>query len=460
MAPLLFVLGWLLAAFATITAGAQLARFDVARSPGDGSEQAALLRFHDLETGNDGRPYSWSLPEAALFLYGFDGRPMLLELRLTAPRPPELPPAVTRLSIPGHAPVDLPLGELWRDYHLLLPSNPAGDTAIALSTPGFVPGGADTRELGVALQQVSATTPSTAPLLPPWPRRLFLASLPLLGWLLLRRLGAPPPAALAFGGAMLLLVGWAAANPVQAGYLLPTLGWPWLSLASLLLLAAWPLIPAWFAMAARPLRRLAPLPLGLGLLLLFGGLLAMRLTEPLLPALLAAGGALLALSDLRFAPPTTSAPLALPRRMEALALLAITLLALGLRLYELGQQPAGLWRDESRHGLLALHIWQDTTFRPIYVVEGADLPALYFYLAAPIVGLFGPEAWSVRLVSALAGALTPLALWWAARPLIGPRAALFGAALLTWASWSLSMSRWGFPATLDQVLVLFAAGLI
>ncbi len=459
-APLLCALGWLLAAFVAIAAGAQLAGFDVARSPGDAREQAALIRFHDREISSDGRPYSWSLPAAALLLYGFDGRPILLDLRLAAPRPPDLPPAVTRLTLPGHPPVDLPLGELWRDYHLLLPSNPAGDTAIMLHTPGFVPGGADTRELGVALQQVSATAPATAPLLPPWPRRLFLAALPLIGWLLLRRLGAPPPASAAAAGAGLLLVGWAAANPLPAGYLLPTLGWPWLSLATLLLLAAWPAIPGWFAALAHPLRRLAPLPLGLGLLLLFGGLLAMRLTAPWLPALLAAGGALLALSDPRFAPQFELAPPALPRRIEAVTLLLIILLALGLRLYELGRQPIGLWRDESRHGLLALRIWQDSTFRPIYVVEGADLPALYFYLAAPIVGMFGPEAWSVRLVSALAGALAPLALWWAARPLIGSRAALFGAALLAWASWSLSMSRWGFPATLDQLLVLLAVGLI
>jgi 4-amino-4-deoxy-L-arabinose transferase-like glycosyltransferase len=147
-------------------------------------------------------------------------------------------------------------------------------------------------------------------------------------------------------------------------------------------------------------------------------------------------------------------------RSELLLLAAIVGLALALRLFNLDGQPLGLWRDESRHGLQALRIWQDPSYRPIYVVEGADLPALIFYLMAPVVAMFGPEAWSARLVSALAGGLTPLALWWAARPLIGARGALAAAALIAWASWSLSLSRWAFPATLDHLLMLTAVGLM
>lgn len=101
-----------------------------------------------------------------------------------------------------------------------------------------------------------------------------------------------------------------------------------------------------------------------------------------------------------------------------------------------------------------------SSFRPIYVPVFADLPALLFYLMAPVVGLLGPEAWRARLVSAVAGALTPLALYWFAAPVIERRAAVLGAALLAWASWSLSMSHWAFPATLDHLLVLTAAGLL
>lgn len=209
--------------------------------------------------------------------------------------------------------------------------------------------------------------------------------------------------------ALLPLVVWAAARPAEAGYWLPTFGWPWWPLAPLALLG-------WSAVRSAPL--------------------AARW-----------GVSVPAIGELRT-----------PARWEGWLLTGITLVALGQRLYALGELPAGLWRDEARHGLIALRIWQDPGYRPVYVVEGADLPALLFYLAAPVVGLLGPGVASVRLVSAVAGALAPLALWWAARPLVGPRAALLGAALLAWSSWSLAMSRWGFPATLDQLLTLLAIG--
>ncbi|NJN18858.1 MAG: hypothetical protein HC822_22665 [Oscillochloris sp.] len=44
--------------------------------------------------------------------------------------------------------------------------------------------------------------------------------------------------------------------------------------------------------------------------------------------------------------------------------------------------------------------------------------------------------------------------------MIGRRPAVFAAGLYAWSSWSLSMSRWAFPATLDHLLVLAAVGLV
>jgi hypothetical protein len=69
------------------------------------------------------------------------------------------------------------------------------------------------------------------------------------------------------------------------------------------------------------------------------------------------------------------------------------------------------------------------------------------------------HAWTVRLVPALAGALTPLALYFAARPLFGTRAALLAAALLAGSAWHLSLSRLAFAATLGPPLTLLAIGL-
>ena len=40
------------------------------------------------------------------------------------------------------------------------------------------------------------------------------------------------------------------------------------------------------------------------------------------------------------------------------------LLALALRMWDLGGLPFGLWRDEARHGLVALRILDDPDYRP------------------------------------------------------------------------------------------------
>jgi 4-amino-4-deoxy-L-arabinose transferase-like glycosyltransferase len=328
--------------------------------------------------------------------------------------------------------------------------------ATAFQAPG------DPRELGVALSAVS-TAPADLNRFALQPMRvLYLLALPLLGWLLLVRLGTSPPQALAGGALLAGLVGWAAAFPAAAGYWLPTLGWPWWPTLPLLLLALMPQFAvgyarAWAWLAVRPWVGW----LGLGLAL--AALLLIRLGLP--PALGMSGmviGVWAGLAGLSRSPlsnRSASLPMGSLRAFAFPAVLILAL-ALGLRLIDLGGQPAGLWRDEARHGLQALQIWHDPDYRPIYVVSGADLPALLFYLMAPVVGWFGPELWSVRLVSALAGALTPLALVWATTPLLGRRAALAAAALLAWASWALSMSRWAFPATLDHLLTLSAIGLL
>jgi 4-amino-4-deoxy-L-arabinose transferase-like glycosyltransferase len=257
------------------------------------------------------------------------------------------------------------------------------------------------------------------------------------------------------------VVGWAAANPTEGSYWLPTLAWPWVPLVPLALLLAAPWLPGWWGTArtwAAERNWLQSAGLGLALF----ALLALRSGLPAGLAMALVGVGVFAVL-LGWSAGVGPAERAGTQRLigspnHRIILAVILLIAFVLRFYNLDGQPLGLWRDESRHGLQALQIWQDPNYRPIYVVEGADLPALIFYLMAPVVGVFGPHAWSDRLVSALAGSLTPLAMWWAARPLLGSRGALCAAALIAWASWSLSLSRWAFPATLDHLLLLTAVG--
>ena len=99
------------------------------------------------------------------------------------------------------------------------------------------------------------------------------------------------------------------------------------------------------------------------------------------------GGSIMLAAALPALPAAEANPLS--RRIVALALSAITLLALALRLAGLDALPLGMWRDEARHGLLALRILNDPSYRPVYVPNVADIPALLFYLAAVPIQLFG-----------------------------------------------------------------------
>jgi 4-amino-4-deoxy-L-arabinose transferase-like glycosyltransferase len=439
--------------------GASLGRPGMNVAAGEPASERVLARFHNAEENATDR-FRWSQPRAAIFLYGFQGEPARLSLRMAGPRPPEALPAEVSITVAEQPLGAFPVAPDWRRYHVLVPTNPGGETAVVLNSPAFTPAG-DPRELGVVLSNFTATPLEPAPGFALPVRTIFLATLPLIGWLLLLRLGLA--AAPAFAAGLILAGGatWAAANPTASGYWLPTLGWPWWPVLPLVVLALTPLLGA----GLQQIRSRITAQIGFGwagLALAFGALLGMRFgLTPLLGMALLVGGVWVALTTLT-SRTTLDAAVAAPiaSRTVTGALLLIGGIALLLRLINLDGQPAGLWRDESRHGLQALQIWFDPTYRPIYVVVGADLPALLFYLMAPVVGLLGPEVWSVRLVSAVLGALTPLALYWAVAPLIGRRAALYAAALLAVASWGLSMSRWAFPATLDHFLVLSAVGFL
>ena len=481
----------LLLTLALLLVGAAAARPGIIVTAADPTAGRTLVRFYGVER-NATATYRWSEPLAGVFLYGYEGRPARVALRLAAPRPSGSPPVLVQARSAGVALGGFVVASDWRRYHLLAPTSPAGETALLLETPAYTPTD-DPRELGVVLSAVQIAPVGAAGLQPV--RTLYLLALPLLVWLLLSRLGAAPVAAVGGGAVMGGVAGWAAAWPTLAGYWLPSLGWPWWPALPLLLLAFWPWLKRRLA-AARMWATARPSMGWLGLAVAFAALVGMRVgLPPVVGMLTLALGVWFGLTLVPAAQhtardaPTPALPRwgresnASPQRGEVgrgegrkaplfqvlflkvysktwLVLLGLLALALFLRLYNLDGQPAGLWRDESRHGLQALRIWSDPSYRPIYVVEGADLPALLFYLMAPVVGLLGPHAWSVRLVSALAGALTPLALTWAAVPLVGRRAALSAAALISWASWSLSMSRWAFPATLDHLLVLTAVGLV
>ena len=143
------------------------------------------------------------------------------------------------------------------------------------------------------------------------------------------------------------------------------------------------------------------------------------------------------------------------RRLLLLALGALILLGAGfLRLVDLEHNPPGLWQDEASTGLDAYLIWTTGRDRagelvPLIARSFGDYPlALYRYLDAPIVGLFGLSLRNERIVAAVFGTLLVLLTGLVMRRRADLPAAvavmLVGALSPTW----LHFSRYGSEAIL------------
>jgi 4-amino-4-deoxy-L-arabinose transferase-like glycosyltransferase len=423
-------------------------------SAADATASRYLAGFWTVEQAGD-VSFRWSRSSASIQLFGLEQRaPVLFQARLSASRAPGLP--LTQLTIgEGDAPTSFSIRREWRRYMTLLPPLPRNAEGRAITLHSLAePPYDDSRDLGLALDWFAATPQPRTALdhLPDAGRMAFLVALGLLGYAALRRFfGSTPIVLLAVLAAAIMLGSGIVAAPASLAYWLPNLwllalvGWlallipislPWLRehqtrytfVAALAALGA--------GVALLPLQQ--PWSSAAGWILLLGGVIVLAAVLPALP-------------------PAKADPLS--RRSVALALAAITLLALALRLAGLDWLPLGMWRDEARHGLLALRILHDPSYRPVYVPNVADIPALLFYVAAVPIELFGAHPWTIRLAPALAGSLTPLALYFAARPLFGTRAALLAAALLAISVWQLSLSRLAFAATLGPPLTLLAVGL-
>jgi mannosyltransferase len=121
-------------------------------------------------------------------------------------------------------------------------------------------------------------------------------------------------------------------------------------------------------------------------------------------------------------------------------LVAISLLAAGLRFYKLGEWS--FWLDEIITVTASAHIadWSLTRL-PLYLV-----------FTRATLELFGTTEWSARLAPALTGVLTIPALYFPTRRLFGPAVALMAAVLLAVAPWHLF---WSQNARFYVLLLLF-----
>ncbi|MGE3498543.1 MAG: glycosyltransferase family 39 protein [Candidatus Binatia bacterium] len=138
----------------------------------------------------------------------------------------------------------------------------------------------------------------------------------------------------------------------------------------------------------------------------------------------------------------------LPPRVTAALLALIVLGALAVRVYALGDLPAGFYCDEAGNGYNAyalLHTGRDETGTrwPLYVWSfGVSYKnPVFIYSAALPMALLGPSEFAVRLTAALWGTATVLALFFLGRALIGSLGGLAAALLLAICPWHVHFSR-------------------
>ncbi|MCX6759253.1 MAG: glycosyltransferase family 39 protein [Candidatus Nealsonbacteria bacterium] len=136
----------------------------------------------------------------------------------------------------------------------------------------------------------------------------------------------------------------------------------------------------------------------------------------------------------------------LGKNKNLLFLLIILTIASFFRLWQLDSLPAGLFPDEAANGLDILSIFQGQ--HSPFFERGLGREALFFYLQALSVFLFGIGVWQMHLVSALIGIATVLTTYFLAKNLFNQRVAFFTAFFLATSTWHTTLSRTGFRAIL------------
>lgn len=414
---------------------------------------------------NPERTFRWSGSRWSVVLFGFTrSAPVAATLQASASRPADQPEAVLQLAGTPSTNLRFAVERRWRSYHVFV--QPQVDESerqlLTLDSTTFAPSGpGDQRQLGVAVEYVRVDQLPA----PNWwsaafvPRTFFLALMTLLSLVALRRVGLALPLVVAAAVPVVAGLSWLQLRATTTfAYWLPT---TWYLLGGAAIALALPSVGAWVR-RGNIVQASGFIGVLLGGLLSVGGTLALWLRLPLAPALFCAvAGAALVVAALPRAafPASPTAAVSTADRGTWAALLVIFIIGLGLRLYRLNDLPVAVWRDEVYHGMNALEIWNNPAYRPIYVSD-VDLPALLFYLMAPVIGTFGQDIWTLRIVPALAGSLTPLAIWFAFRPMLGNRIALIAAWCMAVWAWGLYMSRWAFPVILDPLFTLLALGCV
>src|ERR1044071_9160333 len=102
-------------------------------------------------------------------------------------------------------------------------------------------------------------------------------------------------------------------------------------------------------------------------------------------------------------------------KFHSYLLLAIIVLAVFFRFYQIKNMPGGLFPDEAANGL-DINLMQQGHLQPFYE-RGNGREALFFYMEWASMEIFGRGVWQFHIVSASIGVLATLLCFLVARQL-------------------------------------------
>ena len=148
------------------------------------------------------------------------------------------------------------------------------------------------------------------------------------------------------------------------------------------------------------------------------------------------------------------------RRLERGAIAVLMLVGVLVRVLALDRFPAGINQDEAYSAYEAFCLLEGGMdswgYRfPVYLtVWGSGQSALQSYLMAPMIALFGPTLFAIRLPEAVNACISLPVIYLLLKRLFDRRTAIIGLGFLAVCPWHIMMARWGLDCNFAPGLLL------
>jgi 4-amino-4-deoxy-L-arabinose transferase-like glycosyltransferase len=145
---------------------------------------------------------------------------------------------------------------------------------------------------------------------------------------------------------------------------------------------------------------------------------------------------------------------AMKHRREFFLVLLIVAVAAFFRLYQLDAYPPGLYPDEAMNGNNAIQAIETGDYKLFYP-ENNGREGLFIAIQSLSIRIFGNTAYALRVVSALAGTLTVLGLYFLGRRLFNWQIGAISSFLMAVSFWHVNFSRIGFRAIMAPLIIVW-----